>query len=843
MNARTGTGAHIVGRRALHADAAQCGFVLLFFCLLAIGATWPVVTELRTTIIGRESDAFVDYWVFHWIEDRVRAGRFTFFTDRLFYPVGVSLLNQNVAWLNAALWLVVKPIVSSLPAFSLLAIGLIAFNGVAVFLLVRDLTGSWEASVVAGSIALLWPSVLDRSFQVNTLPIGFVAMALRALGRLIETGCTSDAVRLSVWLGLTGILRVQMLILGAWIWMPYALIRLAQVDLRTGWQRIQTAFLAGGLGALISLPFALPFIVYQLGERDPGDLVHSLGGGHVSDLACYFLPRKGHLLLSGVTETLVGRHDLRLSLNAPSLGWVALGLVVVAWAFAAHRVWIWGVLALFLLVPALGPRPHLFGLTVDLGPYTRAYEAIALPLVREPDRFDLLLAIPVSVMAGWGVSEIVRRLRPVALRRLIVLAAIPLVFLDSVVLPHPHMRAEVPAWYDGLADDPDDYGLLEIPMCRECYERYMLSQLVHHKGLVYGHVSRVPKSAYRFIDSVPLLAHLHDGSGDAPPLDDFDLGASLDALHDAGVRYMVLHRGEMSEALLAQWRRWLVVSPIYSDAALIVYRTDWRDQMAGMDRPRAQQGPPVLLDYALTPTSTVPGGWVEVTVAWYVPEGASAPRILTLVDDKKSLVQMWPKPDPQNSADVRAEDGIVWRTHRVQVSPDTQPGAYVLCFTDDAEGDGPGAIDDTLCQEFTVAARARTFSRPESGHSLDVTFGDMIGLRGFDTSFEDARLQLQFVWRAERKMTASYKVFVHVIDVTTGALVAQKDFVPRDWTYPTTYWRAGEYVEDAVVLDLRAIADGSYDVQVGLYHAGTGERLATVPPHPNDAVVLIRVER
>jgi len=40
-------------------------------------------------------------------------------------------------------------------------------------------------------------------------------------------------------------------------------------------------------------------------------------------------------------------------------------------------------------------------------------------------------------------------------------------------------------------------------------------------------------------------------------------------------------------------------------------------------------------------------------------------------------------------------------------------------------------------------------------------------------------------------MAQDYKFFVHLCDAETGALIAQADTMPDDWSFPTSEWRTG----------------------------------------------------
>jgi hypothetical protein len=70
-----------------------------------------------------------------------------------------------------------------------------------------------------------------------------------------------------------------------------------------------------------------------------------------------------------------------------------------------------------------------------------------------------------------------------------------------------------------------------------------------------------------------------------------------------------------------------------------------------------------------------------------------------------------------------------------------------------------------------------------------------------------------------------YEVFVHLLDATTGARVAQVNSVPVDGTHPTRKWKAGEVVVDRIVLAMPALPPGTYRLEMGVRGANGGPRL------------------
>jgi hypothetical protein len=99
-----------------------------------------------------------------------------------------------------------------------------------------------------------------------------------------------------------------------------------------------------------------------------------------------------------------------------------------------------------------------------------------------------------------------------------------------------------------------------------------------------------------------------------------------------------------------------------------------------------------------------------------------------------------------------------------------------------------------------------------------------IHLMGYTAVQEEDALALTLYWQAAAAPDTSYKVFIHVIDPQTGAIVAQSDTIPRDWTYPTDGWQAGEIVRDLIHLPLENVPAGQYNIRVGLYNEETGQR-------------------
>jgi len=126
-------------------------------------------------------------------------------------------------------------------------------------------------------------------------------------------------------------------------------------------------------------------------------------------------------------------------------------------------------------------------------------------------------------------------------------------------------------------------------------------------------------------------------------------------------------------------------------------------------------------------------------------------------------------------------------------------------------------------------------------YPVDVTFGSRMWLLGYDHQEDGDRLVLHLYWQVLDTLSTNYKVFVHLIRISDGAIVAQQDTMPRGWSYPTSFWSRQETFVDRLDLDIGAVEPGEYRLVLGVYKAETG-RLPAVDAAGNrladDQVVM-----
>lgn len=116
---------------------------------------------------------------------------------------------------------------------------------------------------------------------------------------------------------------------------------------------------------------------------------------------------------------------------------------------------------------------------------------------------------------------------------------------------------------------------------------------------------------------------------------------------------------------------------------------------------------------------------------------------------------------------------------------------------------------------------------------LPVGFQSPIRLVGYEVAATTIKrgepLIVLLYWRGTGPLETRYTVFLHLLDAQ-GRVVAGYDSEPRKGQYPTTAWEPNLLTADVIVMPVGSdVAPGSnYRLEVGLYDAATGQRLAIV---------------
>lgn len=178
------------------------------------------------------------------------------------------------------------------------------------------------------------------------------------------------------------------------------------------------------------------------------------------------------------------------------------------------------------------------------------------------------------------------------------------------------------------------------------------------------------------------------------------------------------------------------------------------------------------------------------------------------------------------------------------------PYALVMILYDPVTGDAllQRRLGEIVAEAGGPAFRSikPVFAPPSGLTPVNATFADgqhpQVWLHGYRLEEAGEILRLSLAWQAMRDMNSDYSRFVHLIDDTTGEIIAQVDGHVAGNSYPTSQWVNGEVIQEVVEFQLPAGQADQYQLATGIYKPVEGlPRLVATGPEgslPDNQVVL-----
>ncbi len=803
--------------------------VFLLFLLITLAMTFPLITQMTTHFAGVNIDVWLNLWGNWWTGKALGEGLPFYHTDYILHPHGVSLYFHSFSHTNTFPRLLLEPWIGPLAAYNLTVMLDFVLLGLGVYLLVRELTGHGGAGVVSGLAATfapyhVWECVHPNIFSTQYIPLALWALVVTFRRRPDAAPNSAQPWRRGMVVGIFLALAAfsswhqpiyAVVILGPYL--AWQLVVRGRMWDKQVWPALLTAALIAG--TLVG-PVVLPLLREQLraGYAEP-----EIAWVANTDALAWITPSFLHPLWGAAVRPLYERFSAP---NRPAfVGYTVLMLALLGmrrwWRERDEHGWLI-ISTLLALMLALGTNWAVNGEVIlsDLPWY-----APIIGFIRTPVRLNLMLGQCLAILAGFGVTELLSRTAQPRRRGLVVVLLSALLLFEFLAWPFPSTRAYVPPFYTQLAHETGDFAIVEAPLDRQSDKFYMYWQTIHEKPMVNGHVSRPPASAFDFIEGNMItraFAQRVELLGRA------GLGAALNELANANVRYILIHKRLLPPDLAADWIAALAMHPVYEDDELVVCTTapqlGTEYTLTHVLSDRIGLG---IIQSTVTPTRTLQGGRIDVQVHWgsrVAPEQDYA-ACLNLVNSAGETAQSHCEPLHPAWPTSR------WRAGEVVIDDYTfladltlPPGPYSLTV-----GLADRSTLDLTGRAVPIGQLTVNPLRPD--HPLQARWQDGISLHGYDLHQSTDQLDLTLYWQATREVTQSYKVFVHVLNAN-GEIVAQHDAIPCTWQCPTNQWLSGEIVPDPISIPLVGLGSASdqYRIAVGLYHPRTRKRLILLSP-------------
>lgn len=498
--------------------------------LLAAGlVTWPLAIQLTTHLGALEGagDPFLNLWILGWgmaawLADPLAVLSGRVFDANIFHPVEGALTYSDHLLLQSLVMTPLYAVTGNLVlCYNALLLLSIAASGLAMHLLVRSVTGSTAAALVAGLAWACWPYRTAHLLHLQLQSLYFLPLALWALHRVVAARRWRDVWLLSVFAALQAISSVYYGVMTA-IALATAAVVLAvatgQWRSSSLWSRLAASAV---MSAMLIAPIAWPYWRTQQREGFGRNLFEA--AAHAASAQSYTQVPPDNLLYgrTGVMTPrgpAAGARDQRHVEHQMFPGVIISALALVGlWrarrsdarplaASAAALVLVGGVLS-------LGPdgvRP-IYSWFADV--------VFGFQAIRAPARFAVVAMAGLCLLGGLAVA------RP-GLRRSIVAALTALMMLEYAnaplaLVPAPATSTEAGRWLRA-APSPGAVVYLPLALDRE-NSVFMVQSLEHKRPIMNGYSGQRPSFFTSFVDAL------------ADP-------ASIEAravLKDAAVRYVV----------------------------------------------------------------------------------------------------------------------------------------------------------------------------------------------------------------------------------------------------------------------------------------------------------------
>jgi hypothetical protein len=168
-----------------------------------------------------------------------------------------------------------------------------------------------------------------------------------------------------------------------------------------------------------------------------------------------------------------------------------------------------------------------------------------------------------------------------------------------------------------------------------------------------------------------------------------------------------------------------------------------------------------------------------------------------------------------------------WLTARIP--PAWEPGTYKLSLRLTPIDEPETEVMTLPIGDFEVEGWTRKFDPPQPQVEVGANFNRQTTLVGLDASANQVSpgdtLNVRLYWQVEMEFDQDYTTFIHLIG-PDGLLHGQVDQTPGAGAYPTTGWLPGEYITDDYAIPIPQDAPaGDYQIEIGMYDPGTGQRL------------------
>jgi len=510
---------------------AKFAAIVGFFIVLTVIFTYPAAFNLTTHLVSEGGDGYQNLWNIWWFKKSIfELGQSPYFTHMLHAPEGITLLLHTLSPVNIILSLPFGFLINDMFGYNIVVLFSFVASGVTMFYLAYYLTKNDYAAIVAGVIFSFSAYHFAHAAEhINLLSIQWVPLFILYLLKVFKEGGIKNA----VFMGLSLVL----IAFAAWIYVVYSLM-LGFLLFLWNFRNLlkeKKKFLYLGFSALIFLILVGP-LIYKMMEVVLGT---GLAGVHTPDLfnadvVAYFVPGFLSTFIKFFNEAWEGWMYSRLEASL-YLGYIALALGIFA-LFKVKKARKWGIFALIFFILSLGTTFRIFGMNFDIPMPYELFENIPfLNISGVTQRYGFLVNFSLAIMVAYAISYLqkpfLKKFKNKIIRITVPVLIVLLILIENLSIPFPVTQINVPDFYYQMANDTEQYTILDVPM----HPELLYFQIIHQKPMIGGYVSRMPHNRHDFLRHEPIIQNLYFDH----PYEEIQNPGEIFTQHN--IKYVILH--------------------------------------------------------------------------------------------------------------------------------------------------------------------------------------------------------------------------------------------------------------------------------------------------------------
>lgn len=526
---------------------------ILYFSLLTIIWTWPLIREMNHSIVGQVGDNIYFIWLINWFEESLfELHQSPLFVQNLNFPEGWYLASTEITPSMVFIALPIGMIFGPTAGYNFSIFVSFVLSGLGAYVWVRALTKNSFAGIIAGTIFAFSPYRYSHYLigHLNLLGTQWIPFYFYFLYKTLsrESGPWANPILAALFLGLIGFTSQYYLYMSLIMTVIFIIGFLLFIDRKILNNRVMRyQLLVFGSLSLILIAIAIfPYLeLAKQGGLAPRSLEYIRR--YSASPSDFFLPSTAHFFWGSIVGDLF---DRSLWIEATLyLGFVSIGLSVVS-ILLRNKITIQkGIVLLFVFfgaaafVLALGSDLHWLSepVIIKLPGIVQSItqrEQVYVPLVgrilhrwlpfyssmRVSMRYGIFVILSVSMLAGIGVYGLRQKVKG-NFREILSVVILLLVLFDFY--PKRTNLAEVSGravdyW---LADQLEPGAVVQIPFSSVEDQEQIYYTMIHGKPFLGGFFNAYPPDQYLRI---------------RPILEQFPSEEGIQLLKELGVQFVVI---------------------------------------------------------------------------------------------------------------------------------------------------------------------------------------------------------------------------------------------------------------------------------------------------------------